>query len=103
MDSVALVTLARSLIDIDSTSGREAEACRWLSTWLRDRQYNVVEQPVADDRFNIIATLGKPDVVLSTHIDCVPPFYSSREEHGILYGRGACDAKGILASQLAAF
>ena len=102
MDSVEIVALARSLIDIDSTSGREAEACRWLSGWLRDRGYDVVEQPVADDRFNVIATLDPPDVVLSTHIDCVPPFFASHEAEGLLYGRGACDAKGILAAQLAA-
>jgi len=102
MDPVEIVGLARSLIDIDSTSGREAEACRWLSGWLRDRGYDVVEQPVADDRFNVIATLDPPDVVLSTHIDCVPPFFPSREEDDLLYGRGACDAKGVLAAQLAA-
>ena len=102
MDPVEIVGLARSLIDIDSTSGREAEACQWLSGWLRHRGYHVVEQPVADDRFNVIATLDPPDVVLSTHIDCVPPFFASREEDGLLYGRGACDAKGILAAQLVA-
>ena len=102
MDPVDIVGLARALIDIDSTSGREAEASRWLSGWLRDRGYNVTEQPVADDRFNVIATLDPPDVVLSTHIDCVPPFFPSREEDDLLYGRGACDAKGILAAQLAA-
>jgi acetylornithine deacetylase len=102
MDPVEIVKLARSMIDIDSTSGREVEACQWLSRWLRNHGYNVVEQPVADDRFNVIATLDPPDVVLSTHIDCVPPFFASREEDGLLYGRGACDAKGILAAQLAA-
>ncbi len=102
MDSVELVAVARSLVDIDSTSGHEAEACRWLAGWLRHRGYSVVEQPVTDDRVNIIATLDPPDVVLSTHIDCVPPFFPSREENGVLYGRGACDAKGILAAQLAA-
>ena len=102
MDSVEIIGLARSLIDIDSTSGREAEACRWLAGWLQDRGYDVVEQPVADDRFNVIATLDPPDVVLSTHIDCVPPFFASREDDDLLYGRGACDAKGILAAQLAA-
>ena len=102
MDSVELVALARSLIDIDSTTGREGDACRWLSGWLSDRGYHVVEQPVADNRFNVIATLDKPDVVLSTHIDTVPPFFPSREDQGLLYGRGACDAKGILAAQIAA-
>ena len=102
MDPVEIISLARSLIDIDSTSGREAEACQWLSGWLRERGYNVAEQPVANDRFNVIATLDPPDVVLSTHIDCVPPFFASREDNDLLYGRGACDAKGILAAQLAA-
>jgi len=102
MDSLELVALARSLIDIDSTSGRETNACRWLSAWLQNRGFDVVEQPVADGRFNVIATLDPPEVVLSTHIDCVPPFFPSREEDGLLYGRGSCDAKGILAAQLAA-
>lgn len=102
MDSVALVQLARRLIDIDSTTGREAGASGWLAQWLKERGYQVVEQPVADDRFNIIATLGQqPEVMLSTHIDCVPPFFPSREQDGLLYGRGACDAKGILAAQIA--
>jgi acetylornithine deacetylase len=103
MDKIDIIKLARSLIDIDSTSGQETDACKWLGNWLRDRNYQVVEQPVSTDRFNIIATLNSsPDVVFSTHIDCVPPFFASREENGLLYGRGACDAKGILAAQLAA-
>lgn len=103
MDKIDIIKLARSLIDIDSTSGQETDACKWLGNWLRDRNYQVVEQPVSNDRFNIIATLdSSPDVVFSTHIDCVPPFFASREENGLLYGRGACDAKGILAAQVAA-
>ena len=102
MDSVALVGLARSLIDIDSTSGREHDAARWLASWLEPRGYELVEQAVADNRFNLIATLDTPAVVFSTHIDCVPPFFPSREENGVLYGRGACDAKGILAAQITA-
>ena len=102
MDSVELVRLARMLIDIDSTSGREAEASSWVARWLEQRGYEVVEQPVAENRFNVIGMLDPPDVVFSTHIDCVPPFFPSREEDGLVYGRGACDAKGILAAQLAA-
>ena len=102
MDPLELIALTRSLIDIDSTSGKEAEASNLVVGWLRQRGFNVVEQPVTDDRFNIIATLDEPEIILSTHIDCVPPFFPSREENGIIYGRGACDAKGILATQLAA-
>ena len=102
MDSVELVNIARTLIDIDSTTGRETRATTWVAKWLKERGYDIVEQPVADERFNVIGMLDTPDVVMSTHIDCVPPFFPSRESDGLLYGRGACDAKGILASQLAA-
>ena len=97
-----LVALARTLVDIDSTTGREAVACRWLAEHLRAHGFAVSEQPVANGRFNVLATLEPPRVVLSTHIDCVPPFFPSRIEDGRLYGRGACDAKGILAAQLTA-
>ena len=45
---------------------------------------------------------GEPELVFSTHFDCVPPFFPSRVEDGVLHGRGACDAKGILAAQVAA-
>jgi len=102
MAAVAVVDLARTLVDIDSTTGQEAAAAGWVANWLRQRGYDVAEQPVSDDRFNVYAQLDPPDVVLSTHIDCVPPFFSSREKNGCLYGRGACDAKGILAAQMAA-
>lgn len=97
------VALARELIDIDSTTGREAAASTWLARLLRGQGYQVAEQPVADGRFNVFAHLdAPPEVVFSTHVDCVPPFFRSREERGLLFGRGACDAKGILAAQVAA-
>ena len=99
MDPVAL---ARALVDIDSTTGREAEAGRWLADYLRGNGFSVTEQPVDATRFNVLATVGAPSVVFSTHFDCVPPFFQSRVEGDRLYGRGACDAKGILAAQVAA-
>lgn len=102
MDSLTALGFARELIDIDSTTGREGEAGRWLATRLRDLGYEVTEQHVNTDRFNVFARLGLPDVVLSTHFDTVPPFIPSREADGVLYGRGACDAKGILAAQVGA-
>ncbi len=102
MDPIDVVAFARDLIDIDSTTGQEAEVGRRLSTFLRSRGWSVREQPVQGDRFNVLAGTGPSRVVLSTHFDCVPPFFPSREENGLLYGRGACDAKGILAAQLAA-
>ena len=103
MQTIDPVELTRSLVDIDSTTGREGEAGRWLARRLRDLGYEVVEQPVTDDRFNVYAHLGTPPgVVYSTHFDCVPPFYPSHQERGLVFGRGACDAKGILAAQVTA-
>jgi acetylornithine deacetylase len=102
VDPVDPIALARQLIDIDSTTGREGEAARVLAAYLRQRGYSVLEQPVVADRINVISATGEPALVFSTHIDCVPPFFPSRLDEGTLYGRGACDAKGILAAQVAA-
>jgi acetylornithine deacetylase len=102
VDPVDPVVLARQLIDIDSTTGREAEVAGVLAGYLRERGYSVLEQPLRDGRANVIAAIGEPRLVLSTHFDCVPPFFPSRLEDDLLFGRGACDAKGILAAQVAA-
>ncbi len=103
MDPVAF---ARGLIDIDSTTGRESEAGRWLARELRALDFATTEQQVDGDRRNVIAApspdADAPSVVLSTHFDCVPPFFPSRIDGDRLYGRGSCDAKGILAAQVAA-
>jgi acetylornithine deacetylase len=96
------VEFARGLIDIDSTTGKEQAAGEWLRSALTDLGYRVEIQPVSDGRFNVVATLDAPVVVLSTHFDCVPPFFPSSVRDGRLYGRGACDAKGILAAQVEA-
>jgi len=101
--ALSVLELARSLVDIDSTTGREAEACAWLAAHLRERGFLVTEQPVSPGRANVVALADpKPTVVLSTHVDCVPPFFPSRVEGGRLHGRGACDAKGALAAQVTA-
>jgi acetylornithine deacetylase len=102
VDPVDPLALARQLIDIDSTTGREGEVASVLAAYLRGRGYSVFEQPVEGTRANVIAARGEPRLVFSTHIDCVPPFLPSRLVDGRLYGRGACDAKGILAAQVAA-
>lgn len=102
MDPLTQIRLTRELVDIDSTTGREAAAGAVLARVLGDLGYTVVEQPVSDGRFNVYASIGQPAVVFSTHFDCVPPFFRSREEQGRLYGRGACDAKGIAVAQMSA-
>ena len=102
MDTVDALRFARELIDIDSTTGQERDAGEWLAARLEAMGYAVTRQPVVGDRFNVIAVLDQPHVMLSTHYDCVPPFFPSHVGEGKLFGRGACDAKGILASQVAA-
>ena len=113
MDSIDHVALARHLIDIESTTGHEGAVAAWLASFLRERGYSVLEQPLEPlpipgspidtrPRINVIAAVGEPEAVFSTHFDCVPPFFPSRIEGDLLYGRGACDAKGILAAQVAA-
>jgi acetylornithine deacetylase len=114
MDPLDPIALTHSLVDIDSTTGRETDVAVWLGRFLRERGYAVTEQSVANGRMNLYAEPdtasreGAPQerverlVVFSTHFDCVPPFFPSREERGLIFGRGSCDAKGILAAQVAA-
>jgi acetylornithine deacetylase len=102
VERLGLVGLTRRLVDIDSTTGREGECGRVLADYLRGRGFTVSEQPVDATRFNVLATLDAPCVTLSTHFDCVPPFFPSRLEGTRLVGRGVCDAKGILAAQVEA-
>lgn len=103
MDPLDVVGWTRALVDIDSTTGREGPAGEWLARELGALGWQVVRQPVTEGRFNVYASsAAPPTVVFSTHFDCVPPFFPSRIDDGRLHGRGACDAKGILAAQVAA-
>jgi acetylornithine deacetylase len=100
---VNLIELTRALIDIPSLSEDEASVGRFLFSYLESLGYSVESQEVRDGRANIIATLGEEArVVLSTHMDTVPPHISSSEDESYVYGRGACDAKGIIAAQIMA-
>jgi acetylornithine deacetylase len=107
-DAIDILALTRALVDIDSTTGREGAAGRWLADYLRAHGWAVLEQRVDAARFNVIATsagasaASASSVTFSTHFDCVPPFFPSRIEGDRLYGRGSCDAKGILGAQVAA-
>ena len=97
-----LFELTKALINIESVTGHERACAEYLRAYLADRHFDVVLQPVSRDRSNVLARVGNPDVVLSTHIDTVPPFIPAREDTELIYGRGACDAKGIIAAQVAA-
>ena len=102
IDLADVLTVVRGLVDIDSTTGREGECVSWMASLLRSGGFDVVEQTVDGPRRNIYASTGKAEVVLSTHLDCVPPFFPSRVEGDLLFGRGSCDAKGAAAAQVAA-
>jgi len=98
-----LFTLTRTLIDIPSLTGNEGDVGRFLTSYLEGLHYRVETQEIESNRFNVIATTDEPArVVLSTHMDTVPPFIPSREDEENIYGRGACDAKGIIAAQISA-
>jgi len=100
---IDVVRLTRELIDIPSVTGDEFQIGTSLGELLLRLGYHVELQDVSDERSNIIATTdAAPRVVLSTHMDTVPPFIESSEDDEFIFGRGACDAKGIMAAQIAA-
>lgn len=101
-----LFELTRTLIDIESITQNEREAGEFLFAYLSGvavRHHGRAEKmDVEPGRFNVFAHWGEPVVTLSTHIDTVPPFIPSREDEQSIWGRGACDAKGIIASMICA-
>jgi acetylornithine deacetylase len=96
--------LTRAMVDIESTTNEEEGVGLYLLDLLADlagRTCGHVERcDVAPRRFNIFATWGEPTVTLSTHMDTVPPFFPSREDADFIWGRGAADAKGIIAAMI---
>ena len=98
--------LTRKLIDIPSVTPEELAVGHFLSDYLGDlcaRFDGKMERlEVEPDRWNVFAAFGEPIVTLSTHMDTVPPFIPSREDDEFIWGRGACDTKGIIASMLTA-
>jgi acetylornithine deacetylase len=98
---MTIFELTKKLIDIPSVTGEEAEVGEFLAQFLHELSYNVELQNVEADRSNIIATTSsEPHLVLSTHMDTVPPYIRSSEDSEYIHGRGACDAKGIIAAQI---
>lgn len=97
-----VVTLATELLSIESTTGRERDAVDFVSRWCLAQGWTVSLQEVEPGRSNLWATRRGGGVTLSTHLDTVPPFVPPRLEGTRLYGRGACDAKGIAAAMMMA-
>ncbi len=97
-----LFELTKELVNLESTTGHEKACADFLRDYLAARGFQVELIPVSPERVNVLALRGNPEVVLSTHMDTVPPFFPAREDADFIYGRGSCDAKGILASQVTA-
>ena len=97
-----LFDLTKALVAIASPTGNEQGVTSFLHDYLRDAGFLVDLQEVADERFNVYARVGDPVVVFSTHTDTVSPFVAVKESDGFIHGRGACDAKGIIAAQIKA-
>ncbi|MBZ5611042.1 MAG: M20/M25/M40 family metallo-hydrolase [Acidobacteriia bacterium] len=96
--------LTRALVDVESVTGNEEAIGNLLFSQLSElasRHGGEVERlAVEPHRFNVLARWGDPVVTLSTHMDTVPPFFASREDAEHIWGRGACDTKGIIASMI---
>ncbi len=98
--------LTRALVDIESISDNETQVASYLESYLSGIAAvsggRVERMEVEQERFNVFAYWGTPLVTLSTHMDTVPPFFPSREDADSIWGRGSCDAKGIIASMVGA-
>jgi acetylornithine deacetylase len=100
-----VVAFTRQLVDIESITGNEGPVGDFLEREQNRLGYQARKIPVEGARCNVFATAPeqpKPAIVFSTHMDTVPPFIPSREDTARVYGRGSCDAKGIIAIQVAA-
>jgi len=100
-----LFALARRLIDIESITPNESAVGDFLCDELRRRGMEARKMPVEGARANVLATWpghDRPQIVFSTHMDTVPPYFPSREDKEFIWGRGACDAKGIIAAMISA-
>jgi acetylornithine deacetylase len=98
--------MTRKLVDLESITENEKQVGEYLLHYLSGlaagSDGKAEAMSVSPERFNVYAEWGKPAVVLSTHMDTVPPFIASSEDREYIYGRGSCDAKGIMAAMIAA-
>ena len=102
-DFMNVFELTRAMIDIDSVTPGEERMGEFLFHHLSKLPGARVEKmAVEEHRFNVFAHWDDPVVTLSTHMDTVPPFFASREDDEFVWGRGACDTKGIIAAMITA-
>ena len=90
------LTLLQEMLEIYSPSGNEGDISAYLVTQMRALGFQAYQDPVG----NAIGVLGdgEKEIVLLGHMDTVEGFIPIHLEDGRLYGRGAVDAKGPLAT-----
>jgi acetylornithine deacetylase/succinyl-diaminopimelate desuccinylase-like protein len=105
-----------SLIRIDTVNppGNEIRAARWLQDLFHQAGVDCEVLEAAGGRGNFLAWLGPDDpaaprLLLLSHLDVVPPGsgwsrdpFSGEIKQGFVFGRGALDCKGMVASEAAA-
>lgn len=112
LEAIDPIRFTQQLCEIESTTYFEGQVGDFLAAFLSGRGWDVEQTPVPQPeesagkgpRWNVYAGPAgqKPDLVFSTHMDTVPPYIPFREDAEFIYGRGVCDAKGIIATQVAA-
>lgn len=105
-DETSLLDLHRHLVEIPSITGSEHDVSHYLRDYLQDHGFNVELQSVIDGRENVFAYIGKTRetrVLVTSHIDTVPPFIPYERRGDQIWGRGSADAKGSVAAQIVAF
>ena len=108
IETIDPIRLTRQLCEIESTTYHEGAVGDFLAGFLSARRWDVEKTPVQQPResagggprWNVYAGRAgeAPDLVFSTHMDTVPPYIPFSEDENFLYGRGVCDAKGIVSS-----
>lgn len=104
-----LFAFHKNLIDIESISGNEKAVGVYLKGYLEALGYTVEWQVVPEkegrERANLYAYKGSnrnTKVLLTSHIDTVPPFFGYRVEGNKIYGRGSVDDKNCVAAMVTA-
>ena len=82
------------ILNIDSTSGKEAGLADFMSAELAAPGRKVEVFAVGDGTNNILVSWGTPKVTFCSHLDTVPPYMAPETDGDVISGRGTCDAKG---------
>ncbi len=104
MNTLDILEFTKDLIALPSISGSEGQVSKYLKRVFDNRSWKVELLPVTESRENVFVSFGTPQIVFSTHIDVVPgndELFTPQKKGDLLFGRGACDAKGIVATMVA--